>query len=132
MSSPNSSGSRERFTLAATEEKVFENVKTGLSAAPFGGSGNRVTLEVNGDHQPFTDMNGGVAAVPGNAVVTLETSEDGTTFTVVKTLTVVYRGQSSDVGNVGKFFKVKNAGPAIAHVVFNAINQTQLQPKVSL
>lgn len=107
---PNSSSSVERFTLAAGENKTF------ISNAP---GGNLWEVDVTSDNQETA-----------TAVVALQTSEDGTSFTTVSTVTVVPAGYAATSGSTGRYAKIINSGSGIAYVVAKAARIVQTIPSL--
>lgn len=115
MGDLNSSGARERFTLAAGESKDFRN-----KISPFGTElGNQVQLMVHGEEDVAADSS---PVNTGSAVVKLQTSENGSSFSDVATVTIVGRGVAPLSGAVGAYFRVLNvAGPGLAHVELHTL-----------
>jgi hypothetical protein len=109
--SMNSSGAQERFTLAAGEMKTWRN-----KPSPYGTElGNKFIGDVHGEVD--VDLHGNPVTVASGSVVKLQTSEDGTTFTDVATVTLVARGKEVLQGVVGAYARILNvAGPGVAHV----------------
>lgn len=120
----------ERFLLGAGENKAWETIKYGGQAGT-PATGNRVSVELAGDVQPYLLSSGQVAPDPGDATVTLQSSINGTVWTTVATAVVKYRGQTSVQGNVGKYFRVANAGPSMVSVVVKP-QVLPIQPMVLL
>lgn len=116
----------ERFILAAGESKTWETIRMGGQAGT-PATGNRVSVELGGDVQPYLLSSGQVMAEPGIAAVALKTSKDNVTFTDVATANVVYRGQTSLQGNVDRYFRILNTGPAPIQVVVKPLIGT-IQP----
>jgi hypothetical protein len=106
----------ERFVLASGESKTWETIRSGGQAGT-PATGNRVSVELGGDVQPYVLSTGQVMAEPGIAAVALKTSKDNVTYSDVATANVVYRGQTSLQGNVDRYFRVYNGGPAPVQVV---------------
>lgn len=109
MSNLNSSGSRERFTLASGESKTFH---TALG-------GNECTIQVQADDQAAASVS-----------VKLQTSEDGTSFSDVgSAVTVVPRGRAVLTGKVGKYCKIlSSAGLDVVHVAAELRQEAQIVP----
>lgn len=121
MGSINSSGAVERFTLATGENKTFRNKRS-----PYGSElGNKVQGTVHGEED--IDKNGDPVAT-GSAVVKLQTSEDGVSFSDVATVTVVSRGHAPISGTVGAYWRILNNGPAQAHIDLKTVSDCQVHP----
>ena len=122
MGSINSSGSIERFWLDSGALKAFKNAQS-----PYGPNlGNTVEVEVHGDEQ---QDNYGNPIDPGSNAVSVYTSEDFVSWTQVgSTLTVVSHGRAAATFTVGAFWKIQNAGPALAFVVAKPLGIAQVVP----
>jgi hypothetical protein len=122
MGSMNSSGSIERFWLDSGALKAFKNQQS-----PYGQPmGNTVEVEVHGDENQ--DQYGNPVD-PGSNAVSVYTSEDFVNWTQVgSTMTVVSRGRASASFNVGAFWKIQNAGPALAFVIAKPLGIAQVVP----
>lgn len=109
MAQINSSGSVERFTLAAGESKSFLNVTPG---------GNQWAIDLHGDDQESA-----------NAVVALQTSEvDSGYATVGSTVTVVPGGIATLTGATGKYAKILNSGSGLVHIVAKPLRIVNVIP----
>ena len=113
----NSSGSVERFTLAAGESKEFEVQKPG---------GCGWVIDVHGDESQ--SMVGVLNAV--GTTVKLQSAEGAAAYADVGTVTVVPGGTQALTGQTGQFAKIVNTGQGLAHVV--AKPTFRVQPKVLL
>lgn len=108
MTSLNSSGSQERFTLAPGESKVFYTEK----------GANHLALDIKGDDQAAASV-----------TVLLEKSEDNSSWSTVATKVVVPNGECYTDGEVGKYARVHNSsGNDIVHVVAKLRNIAQVSP----
>ncbi len=112
MSNLNSSGSRERFTLASGENKAWTNDVLGSNFAQ---------CEIQGDDQAVASVS-----------VKLQTSEDGVSYSDVgSAVTVVPRGTAYLNGAVGKFHRViSTSGNDIVHVVVHHRNRAEITPSL--
>lgn len=115
MNIPNSSGSQERFVLAAGASKTYQ------VASP-GGSLWEVSLANLLDQGMAGEIKAG-----GTTTVTLATSEDGTTFTSVDSAAVVPGGAAILRGLTGRYAKF-SASSGGSQVVVVAKPSARVQP----